>query len=1347
MNALVFEPKEQNQEELLEFLPLSFAQQRLWFLDQLHPQSPLYNVPTAFRISGLLDAEALKRSLQTILLRHESLRTVFVLHYEKPAQRVLEQFVFELPLIDLTQRANPEQELMGRLQKEARQPFDLSSDLMLRALLFKLAPAEHVLFINVHHIAFDEWSLEILLRELSVCYSAYCEGREPALVELPIQYADFALWQQEQLNQWGAELEYWTRQLGGELPRLELPTDRVRPAVKTFEGAREYLALPPELAVALKAFARQEGVTLHVLLLAAFQTLLHRYSSQDEVIVGIPVAGRGQLQIEPLIGFFVNTLALRTSFRDDPSFKELLARVRDVNVQALAHQDFPFEQVVERLHPERASNQNPLFDVVFALQNQAALEPEFAGLKFTPIDLSTGSAKFDLTFVVQDKKDTLHLALEYSTEILDSGATQQMAGHFQMLLSGIVANPSERISKLPILTAAERTQIVETWNRTTTAYPRDKTVPALFAEQAAHTPTATAVVYGSQAVTYQELDERSSQLANYLRNMGVGPDVLVGVLMDRSVEMIISWLAILKAGGAYVPLDLDYPAERLSFMVQDTRMPVILTKSAFRKRMPPESARVICLDTDWKTISREDQTISPATITPDNLAYVIYTSGSTGKPKGAAIVHRGITRLVFETNYIQLSSDERIAQLSNSSFDAATFEVWGALLHGGRLIGVPRETLLSPAEFAVFLEREKITSLFLTVALFNQISTEAPMAFRFVKNLLAGGDAVDPKAAQRILRCGPPARLVNGYGPTESTTFAVCYEIKDVPENATSIPIGRPISNTTLYILDRHLQPVPVGVPGELHLGGDGLARGYFNRPELTSAKFIPDPFAHTPGARLYKTGDLARYLPNGNVEFLGRIDHQVKIRGFRIELGEIEAVLRQCPGVRDALVIVTEETRGDKRLIAYVCRHGKEASAQSAWRAFLKQKLPDYMVPSVFVELESFPLTPNGKIDRQALPKPESVKQTEADMPPQTHLQSQLQKIWEQVLGHKAFGPRDNFFEIGGHSLLAVRLITQIEKVLGIKLPLPILFQAPTIEKLAEIICQEGTPPSGSSLVEIQPHGTKPPMFWLHTLGGGGGGGFFTYRKLANLLGPDQPSYGFVAPTQPLTTIESMAAHYIAEMRAIQPAGPYQLGGYCFGGVVAYEMARQLEAQGETVSLLALLDSSPPDLTGERTRPSVKLALHFLKTLPLWLADLSAQGPKPMWKMIRDSGLGLKRKLRRVLNRRAAVTRDAATASKLEEIIDMSHYPADYKQYAQVHWNALMNYEAKPIAGRAVLFRTEERHLLRLDAVNAWRDLIRGGLEVKRVTGRHEEILDTPHVELLAVRLQERLGQKSLSK
>ncbi|HZM01643.1 MAG TPA: amino acid adenylation domain-containing protein [Candidatus Saccharimonadales bacterium] len=1337
--ALAIEPEEPIREEAGELLPLSFAQQRLWFLDQLHPCSALYNVPTAFRIGGLLNIEALKRSLEIILLRHEALRTVYLFTNDSPAQRVLDRFAFDLPLTDLSRLSDPEGELGRRLRKEACQPFDLAKDLMLRALLFKLGPAEHVLFLNVHHIAFDEWSLEILLRELAACYSAFCEGQEPSLPELPIQYADFALWQRQQVA--GKELEYWTKQLGGELPRLELPTDRTRPAIRTYEGAREYLALSPELTAALKAFSRREAVTLHVLLLAAFQTLLHRYSGQEEIIIGTPVAGRGQLQTEPLIGFFVNTLALRTSFADDPAFKELLVRVRDVNLQALANQDFPFEQIVERLRPERGSNQNPLFDVVFALQNQAALEPEFAGLKFNLIDLSTNSAKFDLTFVVQDKKDTLHLALEYSTEILDGPAMRRMAGHFQTLLAGIVANPLARISQLPILTPVERRQIVEDWNRTTTAYPRDKTVHTLFEEQAARSPSAVAVVYGSEEVTYQELNERSSQLANHLRKLGVGPDTLVGVLMDRSVEMIIAWLAILKAGGAYVPLDLDYPGERLAFMVEDTRMPVVLTKSTFRKRMPAETARLVCLDSDWKTIEREEKAISPAAVTAENLAYVIYTSGSTGKPKGAAIVHRGITRLVFETNYIQLSSAERIAQLSNSSFDAATFEVWGALLHGGRLIGVARETLLSPADFAAFLEKEKVSSLFLTVALFNQISTEAPLAFKSVKNLLAGGDAVDPKAAQRILQCGPPARLVNGYGPTESTTFAVCYEIKEVPENAASIPIGRPISNTTVYILDRHLQPVPVGVPGELHLGGDGLARGYLNRPDLTAAKFIPNPFAGEPGARLYKTGDLARFLPDGNVEFLGRIDHQVKIRGFRIELGEIESVLRQCPGVRDALVIVTEESPGDKRLIGYLCRTAKDTSPPSALRAFLKQKLPDYMVPSVFIDLDAFPLTPNGKIDRRALPKPGSIRNADADVPPQTHLQSQLQKIWEQVLGHQAFGPRDNFFEIGGHSLLAVQLIAQIEKVLGIKLPLPILFQAPTVEKLAEMICQEGAPPCGSSLVEIQPHGARLPMFWLHTLGGGGGGGFFTYRKLANLLGTDQPSYGFVAPAQPLTTIESMAAHYIQEMRAIQPAGPYQLGGYCFGGVVAYEMARQLEAQSETVSLLALLDSSPPDLTGERTRPGAKLAIHFLKTLPFWLTDMAAQGPGPMWKMIRNSGLGLKRKLHRVLKRRAAVTSQSATASKLEELIDMSNYPPAYKQFAQVHWNALMNYDAKPIEGRAILFRTDERHLLRLDAVSAWRKLVRGGLEVKRVTGRHEEILDAPHVEPLAAHLKERMA------
>lgn len=1302
-----------------EILPLSFAQQRLWFLDQLHPKSPLYNVPWALRLRGTLDPEALEKSLRFIIARHEVLRSVYVSNAGEPAQRVLDQFTFKLPVRPVT---GPE--LEARLAEEARRPFDLGGDLMLRAVLFRLEPSEHVLFLNAHHIAFDEWSQEILMRELAAGYQAFCAGRVPEFPELPIQYADFALWQKEatRQNRWARDLEYWKERLAGEWPPVAFPSIQRSVPEPGEAGERAHALLGKDLAVALRALARMENVTIHHLLLAAFQTLLYRYGGQEDIVVGTPVAGRERFQTEPLIGFFVNTLAMRVSFAGRPSFREVLARVRQASVEAFSHQEVPFDQIVEAVRPQRDGRRNPLFNAVFSTQSGGEEEGSWGTIQWSALETHSGTAKFDVTFVVAERKEDLQATLEYNVDVLNAPAARRMLRHFQVLLEGIVRHPDEKAAVLPLLDDAERLQIVEEWNRTTTNYPREQTVHALFEAQAARTPAATAVVYGAEKISYRELERRANQWAHYLRTWGVGEGTPVGVLMDRSVEMIIAWLAVLKSGGVYVPLDPDYPAERLAFMVQDTKMPVILAKSRLTKNLPQGVARVVQMDEDRKSAAAQPETAPMGDITPDALAYIIYTSGSTGVPKGVEVPHRGITRLVFETNYIELNEADRIAQLSNSSFDAATFEVWGALLRGGQLIGVPRDTALSPGEFARFLEEEKISALFLTTALFNQMAAEVPAGFRSVKAVLTGGEAGDPKAFQRVLQCGPPARLLHVYGPTECTTFATWLEVKEVADHAAAVPIGRPISNTSCYILDSEGRPAPAGIAGELHLGGDGLARGYHNRPELTAAKFVPNPFASRAGERLYKTGDLARFLPDGQIEFIGRLDHQVKIRGFRVEPGEIEAALRQAPGVQEALVIVDTPPQGGKRLVAYITRAPARAPLAPEARRFLKEKLPDYMTPSALVELDAFPLTPNGKIDRRALPSPAAASAAPAaTAAPLTMLQSRLRAIWEEVLGHKAFGVTDNFFESGGHSLLAVKLMAKVEQATGRKLPVSILFQAPTIEKLAEWIGKEHTSATGACLVEIQPQGKRRPIFWLHTLGGGGGGGLFTYRKLANYLGPDQPSYGFVAPIEPLTSLEAMAARYIADMRAVQPSGPYQLGGYCFGGVVAFEMARQLEEQGETVSLLALLDSSPPDPERKMTSPGPALALHFVKTAPRYLMRALLEGK--LW-------------------RHFAQVLKGQRQPRLDDLVDMTHYPANYKNYARVHWGALVKYIPRPIRSRAVLFKTRECHPLRLESNTRWRVLAPNQLQVRHLPGKHEDVLEEPSVQAVAAQLGELLDQ-----
>jgi amino acid adenylation domain-containing protein len=824
------------------------------------------------------------------------------------------------------------------------------------------------------------------------------------------------------------------------------------------------------LSEALEKLSQQEGVTLFMTLLAAFQTLLYRYTQQEDIAVGSPIANRNRSEIEGLIGFFVNSLVLRTNFSGNPTFRELLGRVREVTLGAYAHQDLPFEKLVEELHPERNLSRNPLFQVVFGLENAPMEALDLPGLTPSCMNIDFKTTRFDLEFHLWGCLDGfrslwgerwkhsegLRGVVVYNTDLFDEATITRMLGHFKTLLEGIVASPQARIADLPLLGKAELHQLLVEWNdtRERALSGANACIHCMFEAQVERTPEAVAVVFEDKQLTYRELNSRSNQLAHHLQKLGVGPEVLVGICVERSLEMIVGLLGILKAGGAYVTLDPCYPQERLSFMLEDAQVPVLLTQQRSvegLERLPP----LVCLDTDWEAIAKESQENPTSGAGDDNLAYVIYTSGSTGKPKGVAVPHKAVNRLLFNTNYVKLDPADKIAQVSNTSFDAATFEIWGALLHGAQLVGISRDVTLSPHDFALQLRQEGISVLFLTTALFQQLARAVPQAFDSLPYLLFGGEAVDPRSVQKVLKKGPPKQLLHVYGPTESTTFSSCYWVQDLPESVASIPIGRPITNTQIYLLDRQLQPVPIGIVGELYIGGDGLARGYLNHPELTALMFIPNPFSQNSAARLYKTGDLARYRPDGNIEFLGRLDAQVKIRGFRIELGEIEAVLGQHPAVGETIVIIWEEVPNDKHLVAYIVPNQAQAPTSSDLRQFLKQKLPGYMVPSAYVILEFLPLTPNGKVDRRALraPDPVSFDIKENYVAPRTRVEEVLVGIWAKVLGRQQVGVHDNFFELGGHSLLATQLSSRIRDAFQVELSVRNLFEAPTVASLARYI------------------------------------------------------------------------------------------------------------------------------------------------------------------------------------------------------------------------------------------------------------------------------------------------------
>ncbi len=1045
-------------------IPLSFAQARLWFLSQLEPDSATYNIPAAVRLCGQLKVEALQESLNCIIQRHSALRTNFVTDDNgQPIQVIAPELKLRLKVVDL--RSLPQTELENTTQQLATQEavrcFDLASEPLVRATLLQLKQEEYVLLLVMHHLVADGWSMGVLVRELACFYSGLCNQKPTVLPALPIQYPDFAIWQRSWLHGevLQTQLSYWFEQLSNATDVLQLPTDRPRPTHQTFRGAHQSFALSENLSQRVSSLSVRQEVTVFMTLLAAFVTLLYRYTQQTDICIGTPIANRNRAEIEPLIGLFVNTLVLRTSVEGNPTFVELLSRVREVALAAYAHQDLPFEQLVEALQPERDLSHTPLFQVMFVLQNAPMPALEFAGLTGSPMAVENHAAKFDLTLSLENTKQGLIGSWEYNTDLFDAATIARMARHFQTLLEGVVVNPELRLSDFPILSADEHQQLLVEWNDTKADYPADICIHQLFAAQVERTPDAVAVVFEHvetrhvASLTYRELNKRANQLAHHLQKLGVGPEVLVGICVERSVELIVGLLGILKAGGAYVPLDPSYPSDRLLFMLEDAQVSLVISQESLVNSF--EQMTVICLDNDWEVIAQQSDENPINELTGDNLAYVIYTSGSTGKPKGVTVPHKAINRLVFNTNYVKLDPGDKIAQVSNTSFDAATFEIWGALLHGARLVGLSRDVTLSPHEFALQLRSRGISVLFLTTALFEQLATAVPQAFDSLRYLLVGGETVDPKSFEKVLKNGPPKQLLHVYGPTESTTFSSYYWVQDVAESLRSIPIGRPITNTEIYLLDEYLQPVPIGVVGELHIGGAGLACSYLNRPDLTALKFIPNPFSDQPGTRLYKTGDLARYLTNGNIEYIGRSDNQVKLRGFRIELGEIEAVLSQHPAVFQSIVIAQEDSRGDKRLVAYLVPQQKTIPTKSELCRFLKQKLPEYMVPSCFVMLDTLPLTPNGKVDHRALPAPEMARPelSQNFVAPRTPIEEMLAHIWAIVLGIEQVGINDNFFELGGHSLLATQLLTRLREAFSVELPLRCLFEFPTIAELSEVI------------------------------------------------------------------------------------------------------------------------------------------------------------------------------------------------------------------------------------------------------------------------------------------------------
>jgi amino acid adenylation domain-containing protein len=1276
--------------------PLSFAQERMWFLERLEPGAA-YHIPLAVRLTGTLDAGALESALNAIVRRHEALRTSFPSVDGLPVQRIAGDWALSLPQIDLSglPPVVRETELVRLGAGLAGGPFDLERGPLLRALLLATSPGEHVFLATLHHIVSDGWSIGVLVRELATFYSALREGVRPALPELPVQYADWAVWQREQLESGSldAGLAWWRQHLGTEPAVLEIHGDRPRPAVPSFRGAEHREVLPGHLLDPVCSLARRSGTSLFMTLLSLWQVFLARHTGQDDFVIGTPVAGRDRAEVEGLIGLFVNTLALRARVPAEESFTDLLARVREATLGAFAHAWVPFERVVEAVQPRRDLGHSPLFQTMLALQNTPQPAFSLPDLALASVDVEVRTSPFDLTLALSAVDGGLLVSWIWALDLFEAPTVARFAERFRTLVVAAVAGggePERPVADLPLLPAAERHALLHDWNDSGMPLPAEPCIHRIFAAHVQRQPEAVAVEESDgESLTYAALDRRARRLARQLRSLGVGPDVPVGICAGRALDLVVGMLATLQAGGACLPLDPEYPQERLDFLLQDARPAAVLAQSHLANRLPETGVPVLLLDGSDK--DADPGPFEPPPVLGDHLACIFHTSGSTGRPKGVEVTHRGVCRLILDPRW-EIGPTDRVAQLSSPSFDAATLEIWGALLRGARLVGFRREEVLAPADLAAAIRRQGLTMLVISPSWFHRVAAELPDAFAPVRIMSIGGEAGDPTAFARVLAAGPPQWLFHSYGPTEVTTLTAVHPVRTVAAGLPVLPAGRPLAEVRIRVLDEHLRLLPQGVPGELFAGGDRLARGYLRRPDLTAERFVPDPFG-LPGGRLYATGDLARILPGGEIQILGRRDRQVKIRGFRIEPGEIEAALGEHPAVAQSAVIVRQEA-GEKRLAAFVVPHG--AADPAEMRAFLASRLPAFMLPASLAVLPELPLTPNGKVDREALARLDvgCAVRTSGDTP-RTVAEGLLASVWADLLHVERPGPDDSFFSLGGHSLLAAKLMARIRDAFGIDLPLLAAFEAPTLAGMAarieDLVRGETAHPSNtpwSPLVHLAEGRTgEVPLFCVH----GAGGTVAVFADLARLLQDDRPVYGLQARglaegQTPLERIEDMAALYVAAIREVRPHGPYRLLGYSMGAQIAFEMARRFEADGETVDLLALIDvpAAPPEASDE---------------------------PPPEPEIPDLPGLDLK-----AVHRHLAVWR--------------------------AHRDAAPRFTPLSYGGKAVLVLADEGSGAAVDAGTdptlGWGQVVAGGVEVVRVSGDHFTVLTRPHADAVALIFKE---------
>jgi amino acid adenylation domain-containing protein len=1328
-------------------LPLSYGQEAMWVISRIQQGRSPYLMHPAARIRGALQLTALEHAFNEILRRHESLRTTFPEVDGQPVQAIAPYASRPLPVVDVSHLPPAEQEAEVRRYalRQSETPLDLATGPLARVEVIRLGEDEHVVLVGLHHIIYDGWSVAVLRRELLATYRAFAAGLPSPLPELPIQYADYAAWQRARLQGEVYEglREYWRQKLA-DLPALELPIDHPRPKVRTTHAEATSCRLSSQLSRALKDLALREQATVFMVLLAAFQVLLRRYSGQEDFAIGTPIAGRLRPELENLIGYFVNTLVMRADLSADPTFRELISRVRKTALEGYDHQEMPFERLVQELKPDRDLSRHPLFQVLFVFQSVPFRAEEVSELELGNLETGLGerAADFELLLDATERGEELRLRLSYNRDLFAAATIARLLENFQVLLQAIADDPDRPITRLPLCSPEERRQVLVEWNRTDADYPNAASVHQLFEAQVERTPTEVAVVFEGQQLTYQELNARANQLARSLRSLGVGPDVPVGVCLERSLEMAVAIPAVLKAGGAYLPLDPEYPKQRLRVMLEDAQPAVVVTQQRLLASLPAFAAQRLLVDMDDSIRRRSPENPNwPTDAT--NLLYVLYTSGSTGRPKGVCLAHRPLVNLLmWQLSESGLGPGARTLQFTSLNFDPSFLEMFATWCAGGTLVMIDEQTRRDPGQLLRFIEQQRIERLYVPFVVLQQLAElggEAELGDSLREINTAGEQLrVTPQLVDFFHRLGE-CKLQNQYGPTEAQVVTA-HTLSGPPSQWVALPpIGRPLPNVRIYILDTHAQPVPIGVPGELYIGGHPLARGYLKRPDLTAEKFVPDPFASVADARMYRSGDLARWLPNGDIEFLGRADHQVKIRGFRVEPGEIEAVLHEHPSVRQAVVVVRESRAGDKRLVAFIVPDQEQPPTASQLRVFLQPKLPDYMIPAAFVPLPSLPLTPSGKTDRQALPEiGESQREaTEAYVEPRTALERQLAEIWREFLHLDRVGIQDDFFELGGHSLLAVRLTARLCAELQVELPVAAVFTSPTVAELAARVAaarrgaQDQRPweldalrgltgalrpqetNGARSLVPLRDAASGTPLFCFHGLGGH----VAAFLPLARQLQSERPVYGLqalgLAPGQTLHgRIEDMAAWYVEEIGSVQPAGPYLLCGWSLGGLIALESARQLHNAGHETALVAMFDThlhamglDLPEMNDASVLQwigrQLQVPQHELQRLPLpeqW--DLIAERAE------RYAGLGAEE-----VRRLAAVCRAQLAAAA---------------QYAPV-----------PYSGCAVLFRASQT---RARPDPRWQ-LLCPQLHVEEVPGNHFSLLRPPAVAVLAERLDRYLA------